>query len=167
MISIFASPPWRRFCACRFRRNAPQSPGTKPVALLFDRKERPDDSPSRLLAEGGTLPASLLARITGRLGAFPAINKTKIDRDTWTARALLDELWADGVPPFSVLWLAEPDWSQHATGPGSETSLAAIRSCDDKLALVLKALADRKLLGQTDMMIVSDHGFSTIDRMPM
>ena len=138
--------------------------GTKPVALLLDRKERPDDSPSRLLAEGETLPASLLARITGRLGAFPAINKTKIDRDTWTARALLDELWADGVPPFSVLWLAEPDWSQHATGPGSETSLAAIRSSDDILALVLKALADRKLLGQTDMMIVSDHGFSTIDR---
>jgi arylsulfatase A-like enzyme len=138
--------------------------GTKPVAILLDRKERPEDSPSRLLVEGETLPASALTKITSALGAFPPINKTKIDRDTWTARALLEEFWADGVPPFSMLWLAEPDWSQHETGPGSPTSLGAIKSSDDKLAMVLKTLADRNVLDDTDVMIVSDHGFSTIER---
>jgi len=138
--------------------------GTKPVAILLDRKERPDNSSSRLLVEGETLPVSALAKITSRLGAFPPINKTKIDRDTWTARALLEEFWSDGVPPFSMLWLAEPDWSQHETGPGSPTSLSAIKSSDDKLAMVLQTLADRHLLADTDVMIVSDHGFSTIER---
>ncbi len=138
--------------------------GTKPVAILLDRKERPANSPSRLLFEGETLPATALAKITSALGAFPPIDKTKIDRDTWTARALLEEFWSDGVPPFSMLWLAEPDWSQHETGPGSPTSLAAIKSSDDKLAMVLKTLADRNVLDDTDVMIVSDHGFSTIDR---
>jgi len=42
--------------------------------------------------------------------------------------------------------------------------LEAIRSSDDRLALVLQALAERRLLGQTDVMIVSDHGFSTVER---
>jgi predicted AlkP superfamily pyrophosphatase or phosphodiesterase len=138
--------------------------GSKPVALLLDRQDRPDASSSRLLAEGVTLPASAREKIVANLGAFPAINKTKIDRDTWTARALLEGFWAKGVPPYSVLWLAEPDWSQHETGPGSSTALAAIKSSDDKLAMVLQTLADRKLLEETDVLVVSDHGFSTIER---
>lgn len=138
--------------------------GTKPVALLLDRHERGEQSPSKIVAEGRASPESLTKELVAGLGVFPPINKTKIDRDGWTTRALLDEFWADGVPPYSILWLAEPDWSQHETGPGSESSLAAIRSSDDKLALVLKTLGDRHLLDQTDVMIVSDHGFSTIER---
>src|SRR5256885_6624634 len=47
-------------------------------------------------------------------GAFPPTGEAqeKSARDAWTTRALLGTLWKDGVPPFSVLWLAEPDYSQ-------------------------------------------------------
>lgn len=138
--------------------------GSKAVALLLDRSERPDDAPSPLLVEGATLPASALGRIVARIGAFPAVGITKVDRDRWTARALVEEFWHQRLPAFSVLWLAEPDWAQHHTGPGSAPSLAAIAGCDRQLAFVLQALADRHALADTDVIVVSDHGFSTIER---
>ena len=138
--------------------------GSKPVARLLDRKERPGPQPAVLLAEGTTLPPGVGPELTGELGAFPAINRTKIDRDHWTTRALVEKFWAKGVPDFSVLWLAEPDWTQHETGPGSPASLAAIHHSDEELAVVLGALATRNVLADTDILVVSDHGFSTIDR---
>jgi arylsulfatase A-like enzyme len=67
------------------------------------------------------------------------------------------------VPAFSLLWLSEPDHSQHETGPGSATSLAAIRRCDENLAQVLAALDRKGLRDTTDIIVVSDHGFSTIE----
>ena len=66
------------------------------------------------------------------------------------------------MPPFSQLWLAEPDSSQHSTGPGSSESLAAIKSSDANLGLVLAELDRRGLRATTDVFVVSDHGFSTI-----
>jgi len=73
-------------------------------------------------------------------------------------------MWRDGVPAFSLLWLAEPDQIQHDTSPGSEPSLAAIRVSDQNLALVLDTLAKKDARKNTDIFVVSDHGFSTIER---
>jgi len=136
--------------------------GAKTVALLQDRAPRPDDSPDITLFEGSVMPKGLADRITGRLGSFPSAKPIKIDRDLWTTKALIGSLWEKGVPAFSLLWLSEPDASQHATGPGSQTSLAAIKSSDDNLARVLAALRQQGVAEQTDVIIVSDHGFSTI-----
>jgi len=139
--------------------------GTKPVALLHDRADRESAaflSPN--LYEGQTLPTNLLGSIVQLQGAFPAAEKTKIKRDIWTTQALIGPLWEKEVPAFSLLWLSEPDFSQHETGPGSETSLAAITSADENLATVLRALEARGVRDWTDIFVVSDHGFSTISR---
>ncbi|MBU6401581.1 MAG: alkaline phosphatase family protein [Verrucomicrobia bacterium] len=139
--------------------------GSKPVALLHDRAARTAASARGVtLFEGLTLPPNALADITRRLGAFPPIHITKADRDAWTTEALTGPLWDRAVPAFSLLWLAEPDYSQHATGPGSQQSLAGIRSCDENLGRVLRALTARGLRALTDVLIVSDHAFSTIAR---
>src|SRR6185437_8848769 len=53
---------------------------------------------------------------------------------------------------------------QHDTSPGSEASLAAVRVSDRNLALVLDALAKKDASKTTDVFVVSDHGFSTIER---
>jgi arylsulfatase A-like enzyme len=58
--------------------------------------------------------------------------------------------------------LSEPDASQHHSGPGSPDALAAIRSCDARLATVLAELDRRGIRAETDIVVVSDHGFSTI-----
>jgi arylsulfatase A-like enzyme len=63
-----------------------------------------------------------------------------------------------------MLWLGEPDLTQHETAPGALAALAAIKSADENLATVISALDERKARGTTDVFVVSDHGFSTIKR---
>jgi arylsulfatase A-like enzyme len=143
--------------------------GTKPVALLHDRRERPDDtSTDVVLFAGNTLPPSALAPICGLLGDFPAgsgyeSTAPNEPRDEWTTRALLGPLWSNGVPAFTLLWLSEPDASQHAAGLGSSRAQAALQSSDRKLAAVLAELDRRGLRDQTDILVAADHGFSTVE----
>ena len=86
--------------------------------------------------------------------------------DAWTTRALIHGLWKHGAPKFTVLWLSEPDASQHELGVGSPNAEAALEHSDKQLALVVKALQDKGVYERTDIFVVSDHGFSTINRGP-
>jgi len=141
--------------------------GSKDVALLHDRARRADrPGVSPVLFQGETQPPALAVAIGAALGAFPTARdpNDKRDRDDWTTKALIGTLWKDGVPPYTLLWLAEPDSTQHATGPGAPPSLAAIRNCDDNLGRVLAELDRRGLRASSDVLVVSDHGFSTIGR---
>jgi predicted AlkP superfamily pyrophosphatase or phosphodiesterase len=144
--------------------------GTKPVALLLDRRERGEDATNGVtLFEGKTLPASLGDVLRQKLGAFPGTDDREDaarggPRDEWTTGALLDSLWSGGVPAFSLLWLSEPDSSQHAAGLGTTRSFAALKSTDRSLARVLAELKKRGLQDKTDLLLVSDHGFSTVER---
>jgi arylsulfatase A-like enzyme len=141
--------------------------GSKQVTLLHDRARRPNEpGVSPVLYQGAALPPGLEAVLTQALGDFPpaALPDDKTARDAWTTQALIGPLWKNGVPPYTLLWLAEPDSTQHATGPGSAASLAAIKSSDDLLGRVLAELERRGLRANTDVFVVSDHGFSTINR---
>ncbi len=136
--------------------------GAKPVALLHDRAERGAASGGVNLFAGQTLPSNIREAITNSYGKFPGITNLSLTRNDWTTEAMIDPLWKDGVPEFSILWMNEPDASQHATGPGSVRSLAAIKNADDNLARVLHALDEKGVRDKTDILLVSDHGFSTI-----
>lgn len=141
--------------------------GSKQVALLHDRALRPaGPGISPIVYQGEALPTPLEAPLAQSLGLFPAASPRddKIARDAWTTSALIDALWKDGVPPYSLLWLAEPDSSEHVSGPGSAQSLEGIRSSDLNLGRVLAELERRGLRDSTDVFVISDHGFSTIAR---
>src|SRR5436190_4619600 len=134
----------------------------KTVGLLLDR--HPNDvgaDNSATLFAGKTLPGAALAAITKRLDPFPSAH---LRQDSWTTKALVDVLWKDDVPAFSILWLSEPDLAQHETAPGAPAALTAIKSADENLTAVLSALDQRKARETTDVLVVSDHGFSTIRR---
>lgn len=137
--------------------------GAKTVTLLHDRHADSDPDLAADLFEGHVLPSTLAKPIEGLLGKFPPVTLPKRGRDLWTTQALIGPLWEKGLPSFSVLWLSEPDYSQHETGPGSPTALEAIRSSDENLGRVLAALERHGWREQTDVMVVSDHAFSTID----
>ena len=73
----------------------------------------------------------------------------------------------------SCFWSRDPDGTQHNQGdslgrliPGinGPTSLAAIRNADENLARLLEALRQQGIDGDTDVIITSDHGFSTISK---
>jgi arylsulfatase A-like enzyme len=61
-----------------------------------------------------------------------------------------------------MLWMSEPDATQHSRGVGSAPDLEAIRGLDRNLALLLRELERRGVRAKTDVIIVSDHGFSTV-----
>jgi arylsulfatase A-like enzyme len=136
--------------------------GAKSVVLFQDRRVRPEGALGRIWFAEGALPESLFRMLTRRLGNFPAPDSPNIARDLWATRCLAEAFWEGAVPRYSVLWLSEPDYSQHMHGPGSAEALAALRSCDQRLAMILTELERRGLRAQTDVLVVSDHGFSTI-----
>ena len=138
--------------------------GAKGVVLLEDRAARDGNALGVTLFAGKVLPQERAAGIIATLGEFPKDAPSTTARDAWTARALVGPLWEKELPPFSVLWLSEPDHSQHETGPGSPASLAAIRHSDEVLGQVLAALNQKGLRAKTDVIVVSDHGFSTIEQ---
>src|SRR5438874_2540280 len=134
----------------------------KTVGLLLDRCVGigPAKNCTTLFA-GSALPDGVLARIAAALGPFPS---ARLQKDRWTTKAVTDFVWKDGVPAFTVLWLGEPDLTQHETAPGAPSALAAIKSSDENLAAVLSGLDQQGVRKTTDIFVVSDHGFSTIRR---
>jgi arylsulfatase A-like enzyme len=143
--------------------------GTKSVALLFDRHNdwtiaRTRDKQLTIFA-AAPMSAGVQKETTDLLGPFLSeSNATSAQRNTYTTRALTEVLWRDGVPDFSLLWLSEPDLSQHNYSPGSPEAIAAIKAVDQNLAAVLNALNEKHARDSTDVFVVSDHGFSTIRR---
>src|SRR6266480_3676557 len=135
----------------------------KTVGLLLDRKAGTNSGAKRSLTlfAGKSLPADLLSSISEKLGPFPSAH---LQQDIWTTKALTDVVWKDGLPALSVLWLGEPDLTQHESAPGAPAALATIKSADENLAAVLAALDQGNARGTTDVFVVSDHGFSTIER---
>jgi hypothetical protein len=90
-----------------------------------------------------------------------------------TTKAALPLLKAHNKPFVLVFWSRDPDGSQHNQGdslgrliPGinGPTSLASIKNADDDLAKILAGLKAQGLDGDTDVILTSDHGFSTISK---
>src|SRR5437773_7479788 len=134
----------------------------KTVGLLLDRQADVGTAKNCVtLLAGKSLPAEIIPSITATLGPFPSGH---LQQDAWTTKAMTDCFWKDGVPALSLLWLGEPDLTQHESAPGAPAALAAIKPADENLAAVLSALDQRDARGRTDVFIVSDHGFSTIAR---
>ena len=87
--------------------------------------------------------------------------------------AVLPAFQQSAQPWLLVFWSRDPDGTQHNQGdslgqlfPGinGPTSRAAVRNVDNNLWQIITYLKARELLGQTDIIVVADHGFSTISR---
>ena len=64
-------------------------------------------------------------------------------------------------PDVVINWLTEPDHSQHAIGVGSPAARESLRHDDREIARVLATLDELGLAASTDVLVVSDHGFTT------
>ena len=90
-----------------------------------------------------------------------------------TTKGILPYFKAKQKSFLLVFWSRDPDGSQHNQGdslnqfsPGinGPTSLAAIKNVDNNLAALQKTLKDLGLDANTDIILTSDHGFSTISK---
>jgi hypothetical protein len=88
-------------------------------------------------------------------------------------KVVLPMFKARNQPFVLVFWSRDPDGTQHNTGDSLNTvtpgingpsSMAGIRNADDNLAQLRKALDQLGLAATTNIIISSDHGFSTISK---
>ncbi len=106
-------------------------------------------------------PAEVGQEMERRFGPPPTEPGTsKVD---YVIRALNDYVLTDLDPDVVLTWMTEPDGSQHEYGTGSPEAKAAIRNDDRNIGLVLQQLEKLQIADRTNIMIVSDHGFSATD----
>ncbi|MEP7304136.1 MAG: alkaline phosphatase family protein [Acidobacteriota bacterium] len=108
-----------------------------------------------------TLPAALAARVLERLGPVPphaipnaAQNQRAIDA---YLKIGLDELH----PDVTFMWINDPDETAHRRGIGSDLTRQALSLVDGGIGRIEDTLRARGLLDRTNILVTSDHGFST------
>jgi phosphonoacetate hydrolase len=110
-----------------------------------------------------TWPESLMASLSERFGPPPAKVIPVLATHEWLTDVLLGYVLSDLEPDVVVMWLCEPDASQHACGLGSPEARAAMRGSDACLGRILDAVATSDV--PTTVIVASDHGHSTVTGM--
>ena len=109
-----------------------------------------------------TLPRSLNAEITGRFGQWPDQGGPSAPKMARVVDVVTQYVLEERQPAVAMMWLSEPDVSQHAYGVGSPEALAAIGEADRQFGRLLHWLQQTGRAADTDVIVVSDHGYSTI-----
>lgn len=108
-----------------------------------------------------TLPYSLQDRLASRFGEWPDESQPNTLRFRHAIRILTEHILPERQPAVGLIWSSEPDKAQHAHGVGSKMSDRAIREADAGFGRIMDWMGANGL-GETDVMVVSDHGYSTI-----
>ena len=109
-----------------------------------------------------TLPYPLHGRLVARFGEWPGETSPNTPRFDHAARILTEHILPERSPAVALIWSSEPDKAQHATGVGSETSDRAVREADERFGQILGWVESNPQTADIDIMVVSDHGYSTI-----
>lgn len=78
----------------------------------------------------------------------------------WSDRVLREYVLPELQPEVVIDWQTEPDDAQHNHGTGSQEARKALGNSDRNLGLTLAKLKDLGLADKTDLIVLSDHGFS-------
>lgn len=132
--------------------------GSSGSNLLWTRQDR-----GRIVNLNSTYGLADLYDLREKLGEVPpTMDGPHPERLRYATRAVTELFIHDTANQVIVLWLSEPDASQHRFGLGSPEALSAIRAVDECVGLVLDALDRRGVRDQFDLLFLSDHGHSTV-----
>jgi hypothetical protein len=108
-----------------------------------------------------TRPPDLAARAAARLGPAPPHATPNDAQNRYAIDAYLT-LGLDEIrPDITLVWLNDPDGTAHASGIGAEPTLKSLALVDAGIGRIEDALRGRGLLDRTNIIVTSDHGFST------
>ncbi|HYM23632.1 MAG TPA: alkaline phosphatase family protein, partial [Vicinamibacterales bacterium] len=131
--------------------------GTSGAAFLLD----PTIANGAIIHQEFTRPESLAATVLATLGPPPAgampneaLNRRVVDAYEAIALERLH-------PDVTVLWISDPDHTAHNKGIGTPVTLRALELVDANIGRIEDSLKARGLLDRTDIIVTSDHGFST------
>jgi arylsulfatase A-like enzyme len=108
-----------------------------------------------------TRPPSLSTHVLETLGPVPekgmpnaALNRRAVD-------AYLTLGLNEMHPDVTLMWISDPDTTAHNKGIGSETTDESLRLVDAEIGRIEDALRAKGLADRTNIIVTSDHGFST------
>lgn len=87
---------------------------------------------------------------------------TKLGRVDWVTRALTELLLPTQENSALLLWLGEPDETQHHHGLGSPEAVVAMKAVDSCLQHVMSRVDSLRLSDEFNLLVVSDHGHSHV-----
>ena len=108
------------------------------------------------------LPRGLHDQIIERFEPWPAKGTPNFPQMEHGARVLTEYVLGERDPAVSLIWFSEPDSSNHAWGVGSERSDEALAAADEQFGRIIGWLDANGRLDDTDVIVVSDHGYATI-----
>ena len=108
-----------------------------------------------------TKPAELAAKVLAVLGAAPA-HATPNDPQNQRAIDAYLKIGVDDLrPDVTLMWLNDPDGTAHANGIGAPLTRTSLMLVDSGIGRLEDGLRSRGLLDSTNIIVTSDHGFST------
>lgn len=109
-----------------------------------------------------TLPRALQADLTARFGDWPPQTLPNTPRLAHAVRILTEYILPERRPAVAVLWSSEPDKTQHEDGVGLARAPQALAEADYHFGELLRWLERTGRAADTDIIVLSDHGYSTI-----
>lgn len=108
-----------------------------------------------------TLPESLHAEAAEVLGPEPPEGYPNSERNARAMTALIEFGLKRLGNEVCILWLSDPDHTAHKFGMGAPTTVESIRLVDGEIGRLLAHLDAAGERESTNILIASDHGFST------
>jgi len=106
-------------------------------------------------------PPELSSKVTAVLGPPPA-HATPNDPQNQRAIDAYLKLGVDDLrPDVTFLWINDPDGTAHANGIGAPLTKTSLSLVDAGIGRIEDGLRMRGLLESTNVIVTSDHGFST------
>ena len=136
--------------------------GTGTTGNAFLQNPNADRSGGATIHPEFSRPRDLHAELVRRFGPWAEMARPNSRRITQAFRILKGYVLAERRPSVALLWSSDPDGTQHDSGVGSEASTKALAHVDSHFGRLLESLAQSGEDSDTDVIVVSDHGYSTI-----
>ncbi len=133
------------------------SSGSSGSAYLLNHKV----SNGVVINNGFILPESLSAGLLTRMGETPPDASPNRERNARIVRTFLDYGLNDLNADLSILWISDPDHTGHEYGMATPETTQSLRLADGEIGKIAEALKRTGRLATTNVIITSDHGFST------
>ena len=121
-----------------------------------------EDSGGATIHPTFALPRDLHESLIDRFGAWPEESVPNTSRLAHAVRIMTEYVLPERMPAVALIWSSEPDKAQHAAGVGSSLANTAVKEADGQFGDVLQWLREAGRLEDTDIIVASDHGYSTI-----
>jgi arylsulfatase A-like enzyme len=131
--------------------------GTSGAALLLNHSV----AGGAIVHQEYTRPPELAPRVLERLGPPPPRAMPNAAQNRRAVDAYLTLGVEELRPDVTLMWISDPDTTAHTRGIGAAPTREALTLVDGEIGRIEDTLRAKGLLERTNLVVTSDHGFST------